>query len=324
MCIVQDWTSRDPNLTAPVSDGAAPPIRSAHSTELAQAILCTLAYADLFDYPLTAAELAHYLIGQPATAQEVAEVLRGHPLLAGRVASSDGFFFLAGRDGLVATRRKRGAVSARLWRRARRYSALLGRLPFVRMVAVTGALAMDNAGANPDIDLLVVSRPGRVWICRRLLILAVRGIRLLGDEICPNFILAADSLGIADHDLFTAHELAQMRPVGGYAVYRRMLAQNGWLAAFLPNTQPWPAAGAESARPGPFARLAEALLGIRLLDRWEQWELARLQRKLGADPSGAGEVACTPQQCKGHTGLYRQHVLRRYEERVAALAPEVQ
>jgi predicted nucleotidyltransferase len=56
-------------------------------------------------------------------------------------------------------------------------------LPFVRMVAVTGALAKDNVGQRVDIDLLIVAAPGRIWVCRRFLILAVRVARLLGDEL---------------------------------------------------------------------------------------------------------------------------------------------
>ena len=35
---------------------------------LERALLRTLLYSDLFDYPLTPAEAAHYLIGQPGTA----------------------------------------------------------------------------------------------------------------------------------------------------------------------------------------------------------------------------------------------------------------
>jgi hypothetical protein len=197
-----------------------------------------------------------------------------------------------------------------------RYSRLLRRFPFVRMIAVSGALAMQNVAGNPDIDLLVIATPGRVWICRRLLILAVRAIRLRGDEICPNFILAADSLALAQEDIFTAHELAQMRPIAGYTVYRQMLDRNPWLAHHLPNATPWP-----TRKPDPpptrLQRLTEWLLGSRLLDGWERWEMGRLAGKLG---SGADdEVACTPSQCKGHTGRYRRHFFARYGERLATL-----
>ena len=284
---------------------------------LASAILRTLAYADLFDYPLTAPEITRYLIGCVATEEEVGAALTGHAELKTRVTTRDGLVCLAGREAVFALRVERRTVSAAYWRRAQRYAALLRRFPFVRMLAVTGALAMDNVAGNPDIDLLVIAEPGRVWICRRLLVLAVRAIRLRGDEICPNFILAANSLALADRDLFTAHELSQMRPLAGAATYRAMLAANDWAAAFLPNAGPWPPA--PDATAGRAQRWIEAALRARALDAWERWELRRLARKLGATPAGEDEVACTPAQCKGHTGHYRARVLRRYEQRLADL-----
>jgi hypothetical protein len=312
MSTIQHSPRPEPDLSS-APPAAAPP------SDLGRAILRTLVYADLFDYPLTCEEIAHYLMDCAATPAATARALCDDPHLAAQIGSRDGFYFLRGREAVVAIRRERAAASARLWPRAARDTRLLRHFPVVRMVAVTGALAMDNVAGNPDIDLLVISAPGRVWICRRLLILAVRGIRLFGDEICPNFILAADSLALPQQDLFIAHELAQMRPVGGHAIYAEMLATNGWLGRYLPNARPWPDVDGAPERPHPLQHAAERVLGARLLERWERWELERLRRKLGADPTGQGEVACTPSQCKGHTGHYRRHVLRRYDERRAAL-----
>ncbi|HET7080559.1 MAG TPA: hypothetical protein VFM49_24250 [Chloroflexia bacterium] len=319
MSTIPHFPFPEPDLSSVMPPDTAPPVAAATPSVLGRAILRTLIYADLFDYPLTCEEIAHYLMDCAATPAATARALHEDAYLVGHIDSRDGFYFLRGREAVVATRRKRAAASARLWPRAARYTRLLRHFPFVRMLAVTGALAMDNVAGNPDIDLLVISAPGRVWICRRLLILAVRGIRVFGDEICPNFILAADSLALPQQDLFIAHELAQMRPAGGHAVYAEMLAANGWLGRYLPNARPWPAPVARRDRPHPLQRLAERVLSARVLDGWERWELERLRRKLGADPTGQGEVACTPSQCKGHTGHYRRNVLRRFDERRAAL-----
>ncbi|MGI8589264.1 MAG: hypothetical protein ACR2M0_16515 [Chloroflexia bacterium] len=288
--------------------------REANGCIPTEAVLRTLTYADLFDYPLTVEEIAHYLIECDLTPDQVEGALLG---AGAAVEQTDGFYYLRGHGAVVGLRRGRAATAAKLWGRARLYTQLLRRFPYVRMLAVSGALAMDNASEPADIDLLVIAEPGRVWICRRALVLAVRCIRLLGDELCPNFILASDSLALIQQDLFTAHELAQMRPMSGYRVYRQTLAQNPWMRSYLPNAVPWPAPNeGRSLLHNPIQRVAELLLSRRIFAGWERWEMERMSRKLGQDrATGDEEICCTPSQCKGHTAGYRRNVLARYAER---------
>src|SRR4051794_5891166 len=130
---------------------------------LAHAILQTLHYADLFDFPMTLDEITRYLIGRRAAPETVGRELACNPALQAAVGLAQGYYYLAGRAGLIAVRRERDAVSAALWRRTRRYVRVLQWFPFVRMVAITGALAMDNVGEWIDIDLLIAAAPGRVW-----------------------------------------------------------------------------------------------------------------------------------------------------------------
>jgi hypothetical protein len=269
---------------------------------------------------MTLAELTRYLIECPASEAEVARDLAENPALQAAVTHRGDYYDLAGRDGLPAVRRERAAESAALWRRAHRYAQWVQRLPFVRMVAVTGALAMDNVGQRVDIDLLIVAAPGRIWVCRRLLILAVRVVRLLGDELCPNYIVDTGHLQMAQRDLYTAHELFQMVPLAGYAWYARILAANDWAAPYLPNAvaRPAPSAG-DSPRPRPrLQTLAERLLRLPLWAVWERWELGRMQRKLAASRSTNAEIVLTPYQCKGLVGAYRATVLDRFTQRIAA------
>jgi hypothetical protein len=49
-----------------------------------EAILHTLLYADIFDYPLTPAEIHHFLIAEPATRESVEAALEHSPWLGAR------------------------------------------------------------------------------------------------------------------------------------------------------------------------------------------------------------------------------------------------
>ena len=47
--------------------------------------------------------------------------------------------------------------------------------------------------------------------------------------------------------------------------------------------------------------------------------MRRLQRKLRPKYGELAEVICSPEQCKGHTGLHRHWITTRYEQRLHEL-----
>ena len=200
---------------------------------LENAILETLVYSDIFDYPLTADEL-HRFLGVSASRQNI------KPCAATMkdVSLKDGYYFLASRDEIVDLRKRRETVSRKVFKRAMFYGRILGALPFVRMVALTGSLAMLNLSKNPDMDFMLVARHGRVWTARAFAILLGKIARLFGDTICPNLIISEHSLEWPLHDLYSARELCQMIPIAGSDFYLRLFAANSWVESFLPNANP--------------------------------------------------------------------------------------
>ena len=287
---------------------------------LERAILRTLLYSDLFAYPLTPAETAHYLIGLPATLDEVRACLAQSRWLADRVIEMDGYLALRGHEGLVAQRLERAVTSDRLWRRARRFVRMLRVLPFVRMIAVTGALAMQNSGAYDDIDVLIVSAPDRVWLTRAFAIALVYGGKLCGDTLCPNYVISERVLALERHTLFVAHEFAQMVPVYGLPLYNRMCAANSWIQHLLPNTAQ-PLWEQPEEAPGPigrgFKRLLEIALSGWLGTTLENWEMRRKIRKFQSrlgQPDG--DALLDRDHVKGHFEDYGGPVMRLYAERL--------
>ena len=82
-------------------------------------ILLTLAYGDVFDFPMTVSEVHRYLIGTRASPGRVADELDALNR-SGRVESRAGYHFLPGRSRLVKRRRDRAKISGRLWESAYR------------------------------------------------------------------------------------------------------------------------------------------------------------------------------------------------------------
>ena len=224
---------------APAGMVSTPKLLMMQTHEPDDAILRTLLYADVFDYPLTPAEIHYYLIASPAAAPAPPEVieaaLRSSAWLTTRVTRVNGYVTLRDREAIGAVRDERRRHSADLWAHARRWGYWLGCLPFVRLVAVTGALAVDNSPPGDDIDFLLVTAPGRVWLARALAVVLVRLARLRGVGLCPNYVLAHSALAQAQRNLYAAHDLQQMVPLVGQGVYREMQAANAWSREYLPH-----------------------------------------------------------------------------------------
>ena len=282
------------------------------------AVLRTLAYADVFDFPLDRNEVFRYCVSPGGTRREVDAAI-DQLLERGRICTVGRHLFLPGREITVFCRRSLAPPSRRAWRTAHRWGRVLWALPFVRMVAVTGSLAVESKRADQDIDFLVVAAPNRLWLTRGLCLLVWRVARLLGVRLCPNYLVTTRALAVGQRDLYTARELVQMVPLHGRDVACRFGETNRWSLDFLPNARV-DAAGASDTQSPParaFKRWAERLLAGPPADRLEGWERRRKVARLEA--AGTGESLFTADVCKDHGHAHGRRVLDEYALRLAAL-----
>lgn len=286
------------------------------------AIVRAVAYADVFDAPLPRSRILGS-IDRPATAAEVDALLHDSAWATGLLDVGADDVTLAGRDDLRSTRAVRRQTSRRRWVSARRAGRLLGALPFIRFVAVSGSLAMDEADADADIDLFLVTADGRLWLARRLVVGVVRLAALVKVPLCPNYLVAESAVELDDRTIFVAHELAQLVPVSGAARHSALIARNAWAARLLPNAfraAQFEDGIAESQTPtGRVRRIVERLLRAPILDRVERWEMARMRRRHPSTGGEAGESRFDPDRCKGHLVPNGRRALDAYSRRLAAL-----
>jgi hypothetical protein len=285
-----------------------------------QAVVRTVAYADIFDYPLTGLEVHRYLEGVSVTYEMFQTVLQSDRCSSLGLSRCDQYFVLAGREALIPIRRNRAAIARTLWPSALHYGGLLARLPFVRMVAVTGALAMDNVEPDADIDYLIVTEPERLWLCRALILILVKLAERRGIVLCPNYFLSEQALQLREQHLFGAHELMQMVPLAGFPTYSRMIALNMWTRKFLPNAIEPPERAQQDKIPvHPLQRGAEVVLRTLIGERIEQWERARKIKKFSRAHLTPSEAVLSADQCKGHFDNVAQRVLTAHAERIRKL-----
>lgn len=311
-----------------LSDDPSAP--AAYYTALEAAVLRTILYADVFHFALTPGELCHFLIADRSYSRaDVEAALCGRALAAvlaqtGTAAHDPGAYIaLHDRAHLIGQRAEREALTAALWPHAVRAARWLSYLPFVRMVALTGALSMHNpAHPRDDIDFCIVTADRRVWLARACAVVVVRGARLAGIAICPNYVLAESAIAQQRCDLFIAHEVCQMIPMFGHDVYAAMRAANPWTAAHLPHAAtPYHPADAEThGRAAAFMRgLGERVLGGRVGDWLEGWEYARKVRRFRPrlkSPHAGSAAIIDHAQVKGHFDDHGHPALIAYRERL--------
>jgi hypothetical protein len=229
---------------------------------------------------------------------------------------------LPGRDDVVATRKQRQTSAERLWPEAIVYGRLMARLPFVRMVGVTGSLAVNNVGPEEDIDYMIVTADDHLWVCRAFVILLVRWAARRAITLCPNYFLTESALRLSTQNLYTAHELTQMVPLFGLPLYHSMRRLNSWTDRFLPNAQGAPALPhyipvPQPPKPIPGRNALEALLESRP-GRWlDRVEMGRKVRRFRREHPGSHEAEFSAECCKGHFNQHQQRTIQAFERLVS-------
>lgn len=218
--------------------------------DLLKNILSTIVYCDCLDYPMTAFEVWKYLIRNQETGNidqkeknnllDIISYLEKDDLKK-FIEEYRGFYFLKGRKNLVEKRLENNKISEEKLKIIRRVVWFLRLVPFMRMAAITGRVAMKNAEKSSDLDLLIVLKHGRIFTGRFLVTLATHllGKRRYGkkikDRICLNYFITTKSLEISNKDLFASAEYFFARPVFGFKVFRKFQMKNDWIKKYRPN-----------------------------------------------------------------------------------------
>ncbi|TDW96617.1 nucleotidyltransferase domain-containing protein [Dinghuibacter silviterrae] len=200
------------------------------------AILVTLGYFDLFQYPLTEREVFFFL-PRPIPPAAFEHAL-GELVAEGGVFAWEGFYFLRNEPELVHRRKVGNARAARMLVTAGRIAALLSHFPFVRAVGVSGSLSKQYADETSDIDLFIITSPGRLWMARTLLHLFKKLSFLVRrqDWFCMNYFIDESALKIPEQNIYTAIEIVTLLPMRGSGVFTAFRKANAWTDDFLPNS----------------------------------------------------------------------------------------
>jgi hypothetical protein len=202
-------------------------------------VIKTIAYFDVFRYPLTGEQIYRFLPRNGIGKEQLADIVR-RLVAAGVLNEFNGYYFLPTEARDIVVQRKEDEKRAEhMMRYARRVSWVLKQFPFTRAVFITGSLSKDIAAADSDIDFMIVTSAGRLWICKILLTL-FRKIFLLGSNkyFCTNFYVAEHDYTLSERNMYAAIELLTAKVMWNIPAFIEFQQANSWANFFLPNCSP--------------------------------------------------------------------------------------
>jgi hypothetical protein len=288
------------------------------------AIYSTVAYRDVFDFPVTLDEIHRYLHGMRCAPADILQAVSSGSLIGHHLEWDGEYVALRGRGALFEVRRSRREASRRQWPTARMFARFLATLPNVRMVAVTGSLAAGNFPTGGDIDFLLVTDAGTMWRTRALCRLLARLDATLAKGLfCPNTFLSAAALPLTRRSLYDAQELCQMIPLFGFETYREVRRANAWTDERLPN-----AAGPPSQEPicAPFSaglkRCGEWLLDGAAGRAIENFEASRKIYRFNETDHLKGAWTRSTRESHSMWDAMRLKIERAWRDRIAMIEPD--
>ncbi|MBS4027657.1 MAG: hypothetical protein KGZ58_03375 [Ignavibacteriales bacterium] len=194
----------------------------------------TLLYYNLFNYPLTSQQLFTFLPTNSLTFNEFYSRLQNE-LTNNTANEKDGFVFLSD-EAVVQKRIEKEKNAVALLRLAKFMTQIIKRFPFVRAVFLSGELSKNIASKSGDIDFMIVTEEHRLWICRTLLIL-FKKIFLFNSKkyFCVNYFIDEKHLELKECNIFTATEIAHLKPLFNFKLFKEYFTANDWIKEFFPN-----------------------------------------------------------------------------------------
>lgn len=211
------------------------------------AILKTLAYSDIFNFPLTQEEIWEYLISDKEISRK--NFLESLNNLQGKsISKNDIYFCLSGNETIIPQRIKNSKEVSKKMKIAQKAASVISKIPTVLFIGLSGGLANSDVDESDDIDFFIITKKNklfqtRFWILLFLEFLGVRRRRLdknPKNKICVNLIIDESQLSFPEYkqDIYIAHEIVKIKPLfEQHNTFSKFLQRNKWVKKYFVNVE---------------------------------------------------------------------------------------
>lgn len=149
-------------------------------------------------------------------------------------------------------------------KKVRKLLGTIQKIPEVHLIGLSGSCTMGNADKQDDIDIFIITAPGRLWTARFLILLIAalsgqkrhRTSKKAPDKACFNLFFDGLNVRIntSKRNAYIAHEVLQMKPIGQIQhiwqkpyklnraykqresrAYSQFIKANSWVFDYFPN-----------------------------------------------------------------------------------------
>jgi hypothetical protein len=211
-----------------------------HQEKIKKDIIETIIWFSLFRQALSSYEVYKFM----RTSASYSEVLA---CLENEVKSEKGFFYLDPHLDIVNDRLKKLNYFKKKTKKARRFSRFVSFWPFIEGIAVANIIGDHNLREGSDIDIFVISSPGKAWLSRFVCafsakILGLRpNLKTKKDKICLSFYISSDNLNLkrqlySPEDLYFVYWIANLEIIYNKDnIFAHFYRANNWIKEYLPN-----------------------------------------------------------------------------------------
>ncbi len=234
---------------------------------------------------------------------------------------------------IVQQRLNRKKLADWKWKKAKKIFWIMQITPFLKMVLVSGSLAMGNSKNESDIDLIITAKKGRIWTVRTFvtLLTSVLGARrhsnVTKNKICLNHYITDKSLKIPFESLYNAQSYVHLINIydseEDKKIFKKFQEENKWIKKYARNYKPAELGGFRSIGRNKICELVSSFFEIILSGKLGDY----LEKKLSEIQSGrikkdklykksGGRITIDDNQLEFHPDSHEADVIPEFNKRM--------
>jgi len=214
-------------------------------TNIEKSILTSVVLADVFGMPLSVN--CDSIVNRKGTACRVLTIIEKSEALRNKIHVKDGFFYLE--QNVLLQQEIHEKTGLKKWKIVKKFVKFFRCIPFIQEIFVSGSLARGNTVEDSDIDLLVITKHGRIWTARMFIYLITfvtgkhrhgkkslsRRMTGIKNRFCLNHFISDKNLEIKHQSLYNAETYLHLVPIlGNRDVIDNFRKANQWVKKYFP------------------------------------------------------------------------------------------